>query len=54
MPVVLGDLESIARDGCGGGWEGCVREDGSLTIEAQAFLDGDAQTGDSIKRCAEF
>lgn len=52
--TVLGDLESIARDGCGGGWPGCVREDGSLTIEAQAFLDGDGQEGFSIKSCAEF
>ncbi|PIE55131.1 MAG: betaine reductase [Dethiosulfovibrio peptidovorans] len=54
MPVVLGDLQSVARDGCGGGWEGCVRDDGSLTIEAQAFMDGDAQTGFSVKSCAEF
>lgn len=54
MPIVLGDLESVARDGCGGGWEGCVRGDGSLSIEAQAFMDGDAQTCFSVKSCAEY
>lgn len=54
MPVVLGELESLARDGCGGGWEGCINEDGSLTIEAQAFMDGDAQTCFSVKSCAEY
>ena len=54
METVLGDIESVARDGCGGGWPGCVRPDGSLTVEYQAFLNGEAMAGKSVMKCAEF
>lgn len=54
MKRVLGELESLARDGLSGGWEGCVREDGSVIMENNAFFCSDHISGFSLKTCAEF
>jgi glycine reductase len=54
MKMVLGELESLARDGLSGGWEGCVREDGSVIMENNAFFCSDHISGFSLKTCAEF
>ena len=54
MPVVLGELEALARDGLSGGWEGCVREDGSLVMENNAMFCADGICGTSLKTCREF
>lgn len=54
MPVVLGELEALARDGLSGGWEGCVREDGSLVMENNAMFCSDLNCGASLKTCREF
>ena len=54
MPTVLGELEALARDGLSGGWEGCVREDGSLVMENNAMFCADRVCGASVKTCKEF
>jgi len=54
MKTVIGELESLARDGLSGGWEGCVKEDGSLIMENNAMFCGDQINGFSIKTMAEF
>jgi len=54
MPTVLGELEALARDGLSGGWEGCVREDGSLVMENNAMFCSDGICGASRKTCREF
>lgn len=54
MPVVLGELEALARDGLSGGWEGCVREDGSLVMENNAMFCADRNCGASVKTCRDF
>ena len=54
MPVVLGELESMARDGLSGGWEGCVRPDGSLVMENNGMFCSDHISGFSVKTCADF
>ncbi len=54
MPVVLGELEAMARDGLSGGWEGCVKEDGSLVMENNGMFCADGVCGASLKTCREF
>jgi glycine reductase len=54
MPVVLGELEALARDGLSGGWEGCVNEDGSAVLENNAMFCSDQPSGFSVKRCFDF
>ena len=54
MPVVLGELEALARDGLSGGWEGCVNPDGSAVLENNAMFCSDHPSGFSVKRCFDF
>lgn len=54
MKTVLGELESLARDGLSGGWEGCVRTDGSLVMENNAMFCSDHPSGFSMKTCVEY
>ncbi|MDL2272398.1 glycine/sarcosine/betaine reductase component B subunit, partial [Desulfovibrio sp. OttesenSCG-928-I05] len=54
MPVVLGELEALARDGLSGGWEGCVNPDGSAVLENNAFFCSDHPSGFSVKRCFDY
>jgi len=54
MKTVIGELEALARDGLSGGWEGCVRPDGSLIMENNAMFCGDTISGFSRKTMAEF
>ncbi len=57
---VIGELESLARDGLSGGWAGdeilgpSVREDGSIIMENNAMFCGDQIAGWSIKTVKEF
>ncbi len=54
MKTVLGELQSLARDGLSGGWEGCVRPDGSLVMENNAMFCSDHPSGFSLKTCVEY
>ncbi|WP_130860982.1 glycine/sarcosine/betaine reductase component B subunit [Bacilliculturomica massiliensis] len=60
MPVVLGELESLARDGVSGGWSDdellgpSVRPDGSIIMENNAMFCGDQVIGWSQKSMIEF
>jgi len=60
MPVVLGELEALARDGLSGGWAGdellgpSVRPDGSVIMENNAMFCGDQIIGWSNKTMREF
>ncbi|MDL2253659.1 glycine/sarcosine/betaine reductase component B subunit [Ruminococcaceae bacterium OttesenSCG-928-I18] len=60
METVLGELESLARDGNSGGWWDdeilgpSVREDGSIILENNAMFCGDQVVGWSTKTMAEF
>ena len=54
MDTVLGELESLARDGLSGGWEGCVRPDGSLVMENNSMFCGDHISGFSVKTCMDY
>lgn len=57
---VIGELQSLARDGLSGGWAGdeilgpSVREDGSIIMENNAMFCGDQIAGWSVKTMAEF
>lgn len=57
---VIGELESLARDGLSGGWSGdeilgpSVREDGSIIMENNAMFCGDQIAGWSPKTMKEF
>lgn len=57
---VIGELQSLARDGLSGGWANdeilgpSVREDGSIIMENNAMFCGDAIAGWSIKTMKEF
>ncbi len=57
---VIGELQSLARDGLSGGWAfdevhgPSVREDGSIVMENNAMFCGDAIAGWSIKTMKEF
>lgn len=60
MPKVLGELESLGRDGLSGGWAGdeklgpSVRPDGSIIMENNAMFCGDQVLGWSVKTMKEF
>lgn len=60
MEIVLGELQSLARDGLSGGWAGdeilgpSVREDGSIILENNAMFCGDQVSGWSPKTMKEF
>lgn len=60
METVLGELESLARDGLSGGWAGdeilgpSVRPDGSIIMENNAMFCGDQVIGWSPKTMKEF
>ncbi len=60
MEVVLGELESLARDGLSGGWSKddklgpSVRPDGSIILENNAMFCGDQVVGWSVKTVAEY
>ncbi len=57
---VIGELQSLARDGLSGGWAddeilgSSVRKDGSIIMENNAMFCGDAIAGWSIKTMKEF
>lgn len=58
--LVIGELESLGRDGLSGGWAGdeklgpSVREDGSIIMENNAMFCGDRIAGWSTKTMKEF
>ena len=60
MPVVLGELEALGRDGNSGGWEGdevlgpSVRPDGSIIMEDNGLFCGDMTVGWSTKTMKEY
>lgn len=60
MPVVIGELESLARDGLSGGWDNdailgaSVKEDGSIIMENNAMFCGDQIVGWSTKTMVEY
>ena len=60
METVIGELESLARDGFAGGWWGdevlgpSVREDGSIIMENNSMFCGDQVVGWSTKTVKEF
>lgn len=60
MKVVLGELESLGRDGLSGGWGNdevlgpSVRPDGSIIMENNAMFCGDQVVGWSPKTMREF
>ncbi|WP_352407092.1 glycine/sarcosine/betaine reductase component B subunit [Acetoanaerobium noterae] len=60
METVIGDLESLARDGLSGGWGNdeilgsSVREGGSIIMENNAMFCGDRVSGWSTKTMVEF
>lgn len=60
MPVVLGELQALARDGLSGGWASdeilgaSVRDDGSIIMENNAMFCGDQVIGWSVKTMREF
>lgn len=60
METVLGELESLGRDGFAGGWWGdeilgpSVREDGSIIMENNSMFCGDQVVGWSTKTVKEF
>lgn len=60
MDEVIGELESLGRDGLSGGWEGdeklgpSVRPDGSIIIENNSIFCGDQVVGWSRKTMIEY
>ena len=60
MPVVLGELEALGRDGNSGGWDAdavlgpSVRPDGSVVMEDNGLFCGDMIVGWSTKTMKEF
>jgi hypothetical protein len=60
MQTVLGELESLGRDGFAGGWASdevlgpSVREDGSIIMENNSMFCGDQVLGWSTKTMKEF
>jgi len=60
MEKVIGELQSLARDGLSGGWAGdeilgpSVREDGSIIMENNSMFAGDQIAGWSTKTMKEF
>jgi glycine reductase len=54
MKEVIGELDALQRDGLSGGWEGCVKEDGSIIMENNAMFCGDGTSGFSVKTMMEY
>lgn len=60
MKIVIGELESLARDGFGGGWADdaklgpSVRKDGSIIMEDNSMFCGDQIVGWSPKMVKEY
>lgn len=60
MKYVIGELESLNRDGFAGAWGGdevlgqSAREDGSVIMENNSIYIGDMTTGFSVKTVKEF
>lgn len=60
MEQVIGELQSLSRDGLSGGWAGdeilgpSVREDGSIIMENNAMFCGDMVLGWSTKQMVEM
>lgn len=60
METVIGELESLARDGLSGGWSNddklgpSVRPDGSIIMENNAMFCGDMVVGWSTKTVVEY
>jgi len=60
MGTVIGELDSLMRDGLSGGWEDddelgpSVREDGSIIMANDSMFCGDSVLGQSIKTMKEF
>ena len=60
MEAVIGELQSLARDGLSGGWDNdavlgpSVKEDGSIIMENNAMFCGDQVVGWSMKTMVEF
>ncbi|MDM8534163.1 glycine/sarcosine/betaine reductase component B subunit [Clostridiaceae bacterium HSG29] len=60
METVIGELESLARDGLSGGWAhdeilgSSVKEDGSIIMENNSMFCGDRVLGWSTKQMKEF
>ena len=60
METVIGELQSLARDGLSGGWEDdeilgpSVKEDGSVIMENNSMFCGDRTVGWSPKTMREF
>lgn len=60
MKNVIGELQSLSRDGLSGGWAGdeklgpSVREDGSIILENNSMFCGDRVAGWSPKTMREF
>ena len=51
---VIGELEALARDGNSGGWEGCIRPDGSFVMENNGLFCANHISGYSKRTCADF
>jgi glycine reductase len=54
MDKVIGELEALARDGNSGGWEGSVKEDGSIEMENNGIFCADSSTGNHYKTVVEY
>ena len=51
---VIGELEALARDGNSGGWEGCIKPDGSFVMENNGMFCANHISGYSMRTCADF
>ena len=51
---VIGELEALARDGNSGGWEGCIKPDGSFVMENNGMFCANHISGYSRRTCADF
>ncbi len=51
---VIGELEALARDGNSGGWEGCIKPDGSFVMENNGMFCANHISGYSVRTCADF
>ncbi|WP_209121882.1 glycine/sarcosine/betaine reductase component B subunit [Alkalihalobacillus sp. BA299] len=54
MEIVIGELEALARDGNSGGWEGSVKEDGSIEMENNGIFCADSSSGNHYKTVVEY
>lgn len=54
MERVIGELAALARDGNSGGWDGSVKEDGSIEMENNGLFCSDDNTGGFHKTVVEY